>query len=302
MTERDEFSKEVKETLAKRVGTLCSNPQCSTPTYGPSDSPSKSLSKGVAGHMKAAAEGGPRYDASMSSEDRKSIQNGIWLCESCAKLIDTDEAHYPVEVLERWKSLAEERAHKALENPRIVNFGPDFADTFLLVTVQRDSFWPSTSRHLGPGESARRAITIKPIQAPRKLFDANLPITLAKEVAPPGFCLITVTWQNQGTGVDQYIKSDIRFREGKSGKPAILTTNLTGSRIHLTGGLQGSSYASFMIRELLPNESMAGHIVARADIGFDASLWTQNSRQSPEVFILELFFGPEEHVPTPQWK
>jgi hypothetical protein len=103
MVERDEFSKEVKETLAKRVGTLCSNPQCSVPTYGPSESPSKSLNKGVAAHIRAAARGGPRYDPNISSEERKSISNGIWLCESCAKLIDSDQKRYTIGIIKRWK-------------------------------------------------------------------------------------------------------------------------------------------------------------------------------------------------------
>ncbi|MCK4435469.1 hypothetical protein KAU87_01530 [Candidatus Bathyarchaeota archaeon] len=299
MVERDEFSKDVKETLAKRVGTLCSNPQCSVPTYGPSESPSKSLNKGVAAHIRAAARGGPRYEPNMSSEERKSISNGIWLCESCAKLIDTDQERYTIEVLERWKSVAEERARKALENSRVVNFGPDFADTILLVTIQRHSFYPSTS-HLGSGKYARRKITIRPIRAKRQLIGPIMPITLAKNLCPPGFWLVTLTCQNQGTGVDQYIKIDIHFKDGK---PAILSTEILKERVHLSGGgLKGSSFASFFIRELLPNEKMAARIVARSDMEFEASLWTQNSGDSSEVFIYELLFGEEEHVGTPPWK
>jgi ribosomal protein L37AE/L43A len=45
---------------------------------------------GVAAHISGAAPGGPRYDASMSSEARKSINNGIWLCANCARLVDGD--------------------------------------------------------------------------------------------------------------------------------------------------------------------------------------------------------------------
>ena len=73
--------------------------------------------------------------------------------------------------------------------------------------------------------------------------------------------------------------------------------------MHLSGGgLKGSSFASFFIRELLPNEKMAARIVARSDMEFEASLWTQNSGDSSEVFIYELLFGEEEHVGTPPWK
>ncbi len=299
MVERDEFSKDVKETLAKRVGTLCSNPQCSVPTYGPSESPSKSLNKGVAAHIRAAAQGGPRYDPNISSEERKCISNGIWLCESCAKLIDSDQKRYTIEIIERWKSVAEERARKALENPRVVNFGPDFADTILVITIQRHSFYPSTS-HLGSGEYARRKITIRPIQAKRQLIDAKIPVTLAANLCPRGFWLITLTCQNQGVGVDQYIKIDIHFKDGK---PAILSTEIPNDRVHLSGGgLKGSSFASFFIRELLPNETMAAQIVARSDMEFEASLWTQNSRDSSEVFTYELLFGEEEYVGIPPWK
>lgn len=297
MVDRDEFSKEVRDVLARRVGTLCSNPQCSTPTYGPGFSPSKSLSKGVAAHITAAAEGGPRYDLNMSSEERKSINNGIWLCESCAKIIDSATSRYTVEVIERWKSMAEERARKALENPRIVNFGPDFADTFLLITIQKDSFYPSTS-HLGSGEYARRKITFNRIRGERSISSPNVPITLAENIGPPGYSLINLTCQNQGTGVEQYIKMDIRF---KYGKPAVFSSTILDERIKLSGGRRGSSYASFFIRELLPKELMSSQVVAKSDIGFDASLWTQNSGDSPEVFIFETFFGDEEYIGVPPW-
>jgi len=299
MVERDEFSRKVKETLAKRVGTLCSNPQCSVPTYGPSESPSEPLNKGVAAHIRAAAQGGPRYDPNISSKERKSISNGIWLCESCAKLIDSDQKRYTIGVLERWKLAAEERARKALENPRVVNFGPDFADTILLITIQRHSFYPSNS-HLGSGKYARRKITTRPIQAKRQLIDAQIPVTLAANLCPPGFWLITLTCQNQGTGVDEYIRIHIHFKDGE---PAILSTEIPNDRVHLSGGgLESSSFASFFIRELLPNEIMKAQIVARSDIELDASLWTQNSRDSSEVFIYELLFGEEEYVGIPPWK
>ena len=46
---------------------------------------------------KRQAQGGPRYDASMTPEERKSFENGIWLCQSCSKLIDTDITRYPKE-------------------------------------------------------------------------------------------------------------------------------------------------------------------------------------------------------------
>jgi hypothetical protein len=65
---------------------------------------------GEAAHITAAAPGGKRYDPSLTQEERRAASNGIWLCELCAKLIDTDEARFTVELLRRWKQDAEARA------------------------------------------------------------------------------------------------------------------------------------------------------------------------------------------------
>ena len=51
----------------------------------------------------------------MTSDERSSLSNGIWLCQSCSHLIDTDEARYTVEVLNKWKDIAEELAILDLE-------------------------------------------------------------------------------------------------------------------------------------------------------------------------------------------
>jgi hypothetical protein len=50
----------------------------------------KPLILGVAAHITAASPDGPRYDQNLSSEQRKSPDNGIWLCQNCAKLVDND--------------------------------------------------------------------------------------------------------------------------------------------------------------------------------------------------------------------
>ncbi|WP_406833855.1 hypothetical protein [Pseudomonas asiatica] len=67
---------------------------------------------GVAAHIAAAAPGpgARRYDPNMTSQARSSAANGIWLCQSCSKLIDTDEVRFPVELLNEWKFRAEKRA------------------------------------------------------------------------------------------------------------------------------------------------------------------------------------------------
>ncbi len=112
---RDDFSPAVIETLAKRVGHRCSNPDCNQLTSGPQIDPMKAVNVGVASHITAASPNGPRYDAALTPEQRKSIDNGIWLCQKCGKLIDNDEARYTVAQLRDWKRLAEERAIKEVE-------------------------------------------------------------------------------------------------------------------------------------------------------------------------------------------
>lgn len=107
---RDDFSSATKELLANRVGRKCSNPSCRKLTCGANLAPDRITNIGVASHICAAAKGGPRYDESMTPEERKSFENGIWLCQSCSKLIDTDTIRYTKEVLIAWKKVAEELA------------------------------------------------------------------------------------------------------------------------------------------------------------------------------------------------
>jgi len=115
---RDDFSLKTKDTLARRVGMRCSNPNCRQPTSGPRTGPKKSLNVGVAAHITAASKGGPRYDDSLSKEARQSAENGIWLCQKCAKLVDDDCQRYPVGLLRQWKRLSEEAALLEIEGSR----------------------------------------------------------------------------------------------------------------------------------------------------------------------------------------
>lgn len=116
---RDDFKIEVKETLARRVGMRCSNPNCRQPTSGPQQDPVKSVNVGVAAHITAASKGGARYDPLLSKEDRCSIENAIWLCQICAKLVDNDPLIYTRELLREWKRLSEEAARLAIETREV---------------------------------------------------------------------------------------------------------------------------------------------------------------------------------------
>lgn len=107
---RDDFSTKTKDILARRVGFRCSNPKCRKATSGPDSTGTKAVSIGVAAHIGAASEGGPRFDAGSTPQERMAAANGIWLCQSCSKLIDSDLAKYTKEVLLDWKETAEHLA------------------------------------------------------------------------------------------------------------------------------------------------------------------------------------------------
>lgn len=114
---RDEFSNQVKQVLCARVGGRCSNPACGAATMGPNSDAVRAINLGVAAHIHAAARGGPRYEHFMSADQRSDVSNGIWLCHSCASLIDKDPAKYTVDILKQWKAQAEHKAITALEAP-----------------------------------------------------------------------------------------------------------------------------------------------------------------------------------------
>lgn len=109
---RDDFRADVKAKLAQRVGYLCS--YCQKATVGPRMGEEGALNLGTAAHIKAASPGGPRYDATQTPAERSHIDNGIWLCNNHAHMIDHDPKEYTVEVLQKWKAEGERRALEQL--------------------------------------------------------------------------------------------------------------------------------------------------------------------------------------------
>lgn len=116
---RDDFSQSVKDLLANRVGWKCSNPNCRKATRGAGVEKTNIINIGVASHITAASKGGPRYDENMTAQERKSFDNGIWLCQSCSKLIDSDEMRYTVDKLKKWKDISEQLAVLELEDATV---------------------------------------------------------------------------------------------------------------------------------------------------------------------------------------
>jgi hypothetical protein len=92
------------------VGGLCSNPQCRKLTTGPAAADDGIINVGVAAHITAAIAGGPRFDSKLTPEQRRHASNGIWLCQTCTHLVDSDINQYSTELLREWKAKAEDGA------------------------------------------------------------------------------------------------------------------------------------------------------------------------------------------------
>ena len=113
MSNRDEFGDKTKKAVALRAGYRCSFAGCGKSTVGPSDESSEAVTMiGKAAHISAAApgRGSRRYIATMTPEQRMSIDNAIWLCADHADLIDRDEVTYTIEMLQAMK-----RVHEAFQ-------------------------------------------------------------------------------------------------------------------------------------------------------------------------------------------
>jgi NACHT C-terminal Alpha/Beta 2 len=129
---RDDFSATTIRILAGRVGHRCSNPDCRRSTIGPALEDDRTVNIGVAAHITAASEGGPRYDKTLTPEARSAAENGVWLCQTCAKLIDSDAARFTSDLLRKWKRQAVANAFK-----EIATSGPEIKPSSP-VTVQLD--------------------------------------------------------------------------------------------------------------------------------------------------------------------
>jgi hypothetical protein len=112
---RDDFDSKVISLAKVQAAYICSRPQCRRSTVAPSLTDENKIQyMGKVAHIAAAAPGGPRYDPKMTEEERKSISNAIFLCSSCADMIDKNRGiDYSTETLHQWK---EEHRHWVTNN------------------------------------------------------------------------------------------------------------------------------------------------------------------------------------------
>jgi len=106
---RIEFTETTKKILSGRAGYQCSHPDCDMVTIGPGDRFDQTSSVGEAAHIYSAAKKGPRGQSGLTEAQLKSVNNGIWLCKTHARLIDVNKGDgFTANQLISWKRLHEE--------------------------------------------------------------------------------------------------------------------------------------------------------------------------------------------------
>ncbi len=80
-------------------------------------------------HIEAASPNGPRYNPSMTDDERRDFDNLILLCNECHKIIDNkeNESKYSVALLKEWKKTHENACMQELliKKPRLLNQAVD---------------------------------------------------------------------------------------------------------------------------------------------------------------------------------
>lgn len=96
----------------------CSNPDCRKPLLVPGKTRGTYGQVGKIAHIKAADNGGPRWELAMTDDERRSFENLILLCSRCHDLVDDVElvVDYPVSLLEKWKREHEDNSWQPSEN------------------------------------------------------------------------------------------------------------------------------------------------------------------------------------------
>ena len=195
---RDDFNKSTKEKLAHRAGYRCSKPDCGVTTRGAASDGDGTINVGYAAHITAASPDGPRFDPTLTNDQRKRHSNGIWLCGTHAKLVDSDKSHFTVEELLSWKKRAEDRSFLEVVSSKPSPAGAILADDedvqtaadllldysrSDLLALQRMPGWPEHAIALNikmVHESSTEAFTASGLASAIEVFHA------VAVIAPPG--------------------------------------------------------------------------------------------------------------------
>ncbi len=153
---RDDFKAKTKMQIKMRAGFLCSFPRCRVATVGATSDEEGVISVGMVAHICAAAPGGPRYDKSMSSEERSSARNGMLMCESHGKAINSKDSQFTVDQLREWKQQAENESLQHVLDGKTLHEFVIASEVQLVLQIRsaaetdinvfcKTSKWPSTS-------------------------------------------------------------------------------------------------------------------------------------------------------------
>jgi len=85
-------------------GNLCANPKCDTVLVNANGTMVADVC-----HIKAESPGGPRFDKTLTEEQRRSADNLVLFCSTCHTLVDREATKYTVQVLTKWKKDREAR-------------------------------------------------------------------------------------------------------------------------------------------------------------------------------------------------
>jgi hypothetical protein len=154
---RDEFTPKTKRAIERQARGHCSNPGCRRLTRAATSDGKEEINIGEAAHICAAAPGGPRYDPNMTPEQRRSPENGIWLCNVDAEAVDSKDSKFTVEELREWKRRTNEDSWRSIMHN--VPYGPGMqaptpnelrdrlraAAAADLAVFRRTAKWPATT-------------------------------------------------------------------------------------------------------------------------------------------------------------
>jgi len=119
-----DFKEKTKRILSKRAGEKCSI--CGIGTCKPHSDEKSFVNLGEAAHIKGNKEGiYNRYDESMTDDERNDISNGIWLCNTCHKTIDSDDKSYTVDRLHVIKKEHENKVAEGYYNKQFPDFNSE---------------------------------------------------------------------------------------------------------------------------------------------------------------------------------
>jgi len=117
MSRKNDFHQPIKIRLAERAGYKCCYLGCGQATTGPSKENNNTgkSNTGNAAHIYSASFGkGARRvpPKTMTTAEIINLKNGVWMCETHARYIDTDETTFTADQLTRWKEIGEKIAEE----------------------------------------------------------------------------------------------------------------------------------------------------------------------------------------------